>query len=68
MIGSWDRSMGGGANNASRLAQYCADKSFCNSFQSFNTCYKVSKNKISKLQILLSNKKCGVTNSFEIFI
>jgi len=40
MIGSWDRSMGGGANNASRLAQYCADKSFCNSFQSFNTCYK----------------------------
>jgi len=40
MIGSWDRSMGGGTHNASRLAHYCADKSFCNSFQSFNTCYK----------------------------
>ena len=41
MIGSWDRSMAGGANNASRLAHYCADKNFCTSFQSFNTCYKV---------------------------
>merc|ERR1711990_66332 len=40
MIGSWDRSMGGGTHNASRLAHYCADKSFCTSFQSFNTCYK----------------------------
>merc|ERR1711990_526234 len=40
MIGSWDRSMGGGTHNASRLAQYCADKNFCTSFQSFNTCYK----------------------------
>jgi len=40
MIGSWDRSMGGGANNSSRLAQYCAENNFCSSFQSFNTCYK----------------------------
>lgn len=40
MIGSWDRSMGGGTHNASRLAGYCADKNFCTSFQSFNTCYK----------------------------
>ena len=44
MIGSWDRSMGGGTHNASRLAHYCADKSFCTSFQSFNTCYKVKIN------------------------
>merc|ERR1719316_1706831 len=29
LIGNWDRSMGGGADN-----------SFCHSFQSFNTCYK----------------------------
>jgi len=40
MIGSWDRSMGGGANNSSRLAEYCATNNFCSSFQSFNTCYK----------------------------
>merc|ERR1719414_2835110 len=29
LIGSWDRTMGGGA-----------DKNFCTSFQAFNTCYK----------------------------
>jgi len=40
MIGSWDRSMGGGANNSSRLAEYCAGSNYCSSFQSFNTCYK----------------------------
>merc|ERR1712039_498746 len=40
LIGNWDRSMGGGANNYSRLAHYCAEKGFCHSFQSFNTCYK----------------------------
>merc|ERR1711983_455366 len=40
LIGNWDRSMGGGANNSSRLAHYCAEKSFCHSFQSLNTCYK----------------------------
>merc|ERR1739848_502771 len=40
IIGSWDRSMGGGANNSSPLAQYCAEKGFAHSFQSFNTCYK----------------------------
>ena len=33
MIGSWDRSMGGGANNSSRLAEYCATNNFCSSFQ-----------------------------------
>merc|ERR1712012_892680 len=40
LIGNWDRSMGGGANNSSRLAEYCATNNFCSSFQSFNTCYK----------------------------
>ena len=25
LIGNWDRSMGGGANNSSPLAQYCAE-------------------------------------------
>jgi len=40
LIGNWDRSMGGGANNSSPLASYCADKGFAHSFQSFNTCYK----------------------------
>merc|ERR1719433_1970900 len=40
LIGSWDRTMGGGAHNASQRAQSCADKNFCTSFQAFNTCYK----------------------------
>ena len=39
LIGSWDRSMGGGANLASKLAAACADGNHCHSFQSFNTCY-----------------------------
>ena len=41
IIGSWDRSMGGGNHNASRLAKYCHSEKFALSFQSFNTCYKV---------------------------
>merc|ERR1719357_1987405 len=40
LIGNWDRSMGGGANNSSKLASNCAEAGFCHSFQSFNTCYK----------------------------
>jgi len=42
MIGSWDRSHGGGANASSRLAARCAADSTksMHSFQSFNTCYK----------------------------
>ncbi|XP_023333870.1 mitochondrial-processing peptidase subunit beta [Eurytemora carolleeae] len=40
LIGNWDRSMGGGANNSSPLAKYCHEKGFAHSFQSFNTCYK----------------------------
>merc|ERR1712004_383535 len=40
LIGSWDRSMGGGANLASPVAQYAAEHNLCHSFQAFNTCYK----------------------------
>merc|ERR1712200_133861 len=40
LIGSWDRSMGGGATNSSLLAKYCHEREFAHSFSSFNTCYK----------------------------
>ncbi|KAJ2940634.1 hypothetical protein O0L34_g14742 [Tuta absoluta] len=40
LIGAWDRSQGGGANNASYLARASAVEGLCHSFQSFNTCYK----------------------------
>ncbi|XP_053691689.1 mitochondrial-processing peptidase subunit beta [Sabethes cyaneus] len=40
LIGAWDRSQGGGANNASRLAVASAEDNLCHNFQSFNTCYK----------------------------
>ncbi|KFB37884.1 AGAP000935-PA-like protein [Anopheles sinensis] len=40
LIGAWDRSQGGGANNASKLAVASATDGLCHSFQSFNTCYK----------------------------
>lgn len=40
IIGSWDRSHGGGANLASNLAHFSAQSNLCHSFQSFNTCYK----------------------------
>ncbi|XP_038208026.1 mitochondrial-processing peptidase subunit beta [Zerene cesonia] len=40
LIGAWDRSQGGGANNASVLAQASSIENLCHSFQSFNTCYK----------------------------
>ncbi|XP_067006905.1 mitochondrial-processing peptidase subunit beta [Anabrus simplex] len=40
IIGAWDRSQGGGANNASRLAAASAESNLAHSFQSFNTCYK----------------------------
>jgi len=39
LIGSWDRSHGGGANLASNLASASAQGGLCHSFQSFNTCY-----------------------------
>ena len=41
LIGNWDRSMGGGANNSSPLAAHCHSHGLAHSFQSFNTCYKV---------------------------
>lgn len=40
IIGSWDRSQGGGNNNANRLARFADSLNLCHSFQSFNTCYK----------------------------
>jgi processing peptidase subunit beta len=40
IIGSWDRSHGGGPNVSSHLAQDCSKGNLCHSFQSFNTCYK----------------------------
>jgi len=39
LIGSWDRSHGGGSNLASSLASKSASGNLCHSFQSFNTCY-----------------------------
>ena len=39
LIGSWDRSHGGGANLASQLAARCSQQNLCHSFQAFNTCY-----------------------------
>ncbi|XP_023950937.2 mitochondrial-processing peptidase subunit beta [Bicyclus anynana] len=40
LIGAWDRSQGGAANNASYLARAASCENLCHSFQSFNTCYK----------------------------
>jgi len=39
IIGSWDRSHGGGENLSSQLAQQVYKKNLAHSFQSFNTCY-----------------------------
>ncbi|WP_411026788.1 insulinase family protein, partial [Salmonella sp. s54395] len=39
MIGSWDRSYGGGGNVGSRLGQAAFQGNLCHSYQSFNTCY-----------------------------
>jgi len=39
LIGSWDRSHGGGPNLSSKLASNCATGNLCHSFMSFNTCY-----------------------------
>ena len=40
LIGSWDRSLGGGFNSFSYLSSVSLENNLCNSFQSFNTCYK----------------------------
>lgn len=42
LIGSWDRTLGGGPHNSSNLAMYCSKSNLCSSFQAFNTCYKVT--------------------------
>lgn len=39
IIGSWDRTLGGGKNLSSRLCELIATEKLCNSFTSFNTCY-----------------------------
>ncbi|GAB1609670.1 mitochondrial-processing peptidase subunit beta-like [Argonauta hians] len=39
IIGSWDRTHGGGADLAGRLASNSAKGNLCHSFQAFNTCY-----------------------------
>ena len=39
IIGSWDRTHGGGENLAGRLATNSAQGNLCHSFQAFNTCY-----------------------------
>uniref|UniRef100_A0A672K0L8 Mitochondrial-processing peptidase subunit beta n=1 Tax=Sinocyclocheilus grahami TaxID=75366 RepID=A0A672K0L8_SINGR len=39
LIGNWDRSLGGGMNLSSKLAQMACQGNLCHSFQSFNTCY-----------------------------
>lgn len=39
IVGSWDRSLAGGAQMSSRLAQMVASKNYAQSFMSFNTSY-----------------------------
>lgn len=39
LIGSWDRTYGGGANHSSRLARIAVENKLGHSFRSFNTCY-----------------------------
>jgi processing peptidase subunit beta len=39
IMGSWDRSLGGGKNLSSKLAQTVAQHGLCNSYTAFNTCY-----------------------------
>lgn len=39
IVGSWDRSHGGGVNSGNILAATCAQKEGIHSYSSFNTCY-----------------------------
>ncbi|XP_049850578.1 mitochondrial-processing peptidase subunit beta-like [Schistocerca gregaria] len=39
MIGSWDRSMGGGNSLNSRLSEIVSDENLAHSYSTFNTCY-----------------------------
>ena len=40
LLGSWDRTGGAGANQASKLTQTVAEMELAHSVSSFNTCYK----------------------------
>ncbi|KFB50759.1 AGAP005558-PA-like protein [Anopheles sinensis] len=40
LIGTWDRTFGGGVNNASKLAVASAHDKLCHNFQSFNKMYR----------------------------
>uniref|UniRef100_A0AAG5DAM5 Mitochondrial-processing peptidase subunit beta n=1 Tax=Anopheles atroparvus TaxID=41427 RepID=A0AAG5DAM5_ANOAO len=40
LIGNWDRSFGGGVNNASKLAVASAHDKLCHNFRSFNKTYR----------------------------
>lgn len=40
ILGSWDRTVGGGKNLSSRICELIATEELCHSFTSFNTCYK----------------------------
>jgi len=39
LVGSWDRSLGGGPNMTSRACEILATQGYCHSMMSFNTCY-----------------------------
>lgn len=42
ILGAWDRSQASARQNATTLARASAEGDLCHSYQSFNTCYKVS--------------------------
>lgn len=44
LLGAWDRSQASAKQNATNLARASGEEDLCHSFQSFNTCYKVSVN------------------------
>lgn len=62
IIGSWDRSQGGGASLASNLASFSAQANLCHSFQSFNTCYKDTG--LWGIYFVCEPMKCEVWNLF----
>eukprot|EP01088_Endostelium_zonatum_P002515 TRINITY_DN1309_c0_g1_i1.p1 TRINITY_DN1309_c0_g1~~TRINITY_DN1309_c0_g1_i1.p1 ORF type:complete len:521 (+),score=109.14 TRINITY_DN1309_c0_g1_i1:103-1665(+) len=39
LVGSWDRSLGGGPHMTSRACEVLAKEGYCHSMMSFNTCY-----------------------------
>ena len=65
IIGSWDRTHGGGANLASNLASYSAQSNLCHSFQSFNTCYKDTG--LWGIYFVCEPMKCEVCFSFSLY-